>query len=217
MPFAQPAATYQLVIKTLFNRLTQREKLYAHFLARAAWHGSRIILRQTSPEGPGILDFITKLYEVCDGRWIELAKQSGVGVDELNNFLEFSGHFLSNLGNYFVGSDALTPTLLIVVRATEIGRSFQKFLKTAFASWPVHPQKPLLHWNKSLVLSYRYLRTNLDSPTVTTSQITTLARNASQRTRFLRLPKLWRAAPLSQRTRGFRKPEMAPGPFTIFF
>jgi hypothetical protein len=62
-------ATYQLSIKAVFERLSQNEKLYAHRLSQAAWHGSRIIMRQTSPEGTGIFDFILELHKACDGQW----------------------------------------------------------------------------------------------------------------------------------------------------
>jgi len=61
--------THQLAITKLFDDLTQREKIYAHHLAQAAWHGSRIILRQTSPEGTGILDFIFELHKACGVQW----------------------------------------------------------------------------------------------------------------------------------------------------
>ncbi|KAF9773459.1 hypothetical protein IL306_008715 [Fusarium sp. DS 682] len=98
------AATHQLVIKGLFDGLAQREKLYAHYLARAAWQGTRIILRQTSPEGTGILDFILELHKACRGQWNELVHH-GVTQNDVDNFLEFSGMFLSNLGNYFEEGD----------------------------------------------------------------------------------------------------------------
>lgn len=67
-PSSQRATTHQLATKELFDSFTQREKLYAHHLARAARHGSRIILRQTSPEGTSIFDFILELHKACEGR-----------------------------------------------------------------------------------------------------------------------------------------------------
>ncbi|KAI9842893.1 MAG: hypothetical protein M1837_006725 [Sclerophora amabilis] len=101
----QRSATHQLAIKELFDGLTKREKLYTHHLARAAWHGGRIILRQTSPEGTGIFDFILELQKACGGQWKWLVDQCGVKPDELDRFLEFSGLFLSNMGNYFGEGD----------------------------------------------------------------------------------------------------------------
>jgi dipeptidyl-peptidase-3 len=106
-PSGQYAPTHQLAIKELFDSLTQREKLYAHHLAQAAWRGSRIILRQTSPEGTGIFDFILKLHKACGGQWNKLVDQCGLKPDELNTFLECSGLFLSNLGNYFASNHVI--------------------------------------------------------------------------------------------------------------
>ena len=98
----QHAVTHQLAIKDIFDGLAQREKLYAHHLARAAWHGSKIILRQTSAEGIGIFDFILMIHKTCGGRWDEIMDRCHVSRDELDAFLEYSGQFLSNLGNYYV-------------------------------------------------------------------------------------------------------------------
>lgn len=99
------AATHQLAIRELFEGLTDREKLYAHHLGKAAWGGARIILRQTSPEGTGILDFILKAHSACGGEWKLLTDKCGVTADELAEFLEFAGMFLSSMGNYFGEGD----------------------------------------------------------------------------------------------------------------
>lgn len=136
-PSSQRAATHQLAPKDLFDGLTQREKLYAHHLARAAWHGSRIILRQTSPEGTGIFDFILELHKACGGQWSKLVDQCGLKPDELDNFLEFSGLFLSNMGNYFASSPCHTSSnhLLTVYRRREIGRLSRTFLLMLSVRW----------------------------------------------------------------------------------
>ena len=86
----------------MFAALSEREKLYAHYLARAAWHGSRIIMRQVSPESPDICDFIMDLYHVCDGRWDTLITRCSITTQELASLLEYAGTFLCNLGNYYV-------------------------------------------------------------------------------------------------------------------
>lgn len=126
----QRAATHQLAIRELFDGLTQREKLYAHYLARAAWHGSRIILRQTSPEGTGIFDFILELHKACGGQWNKMIDQCGVKPDELDIFLEFSGLFLSNMGNYFASNSChISPHhFLTAYRGRETGRLSRMFL-----------------------------------------------------------------------------------------
>lgn len=44
-PYSHPGATiHQLLVKPIFDALKLRET-YAHHLARASWHGSRIIMR----------------------------------------------------------------------------------------------------------------------------------------------------------------------------
>lgn len=72
------------------------------FHIRAAWNGTRIILRQVSPEANGIFDFIMALHHSCDGNWEQLATETRVSVQEIEKFLNYAATFLSNVGNYFV-------------------------------------------------------------------------------------------------------------------
>ncbi|KAL7919267.1 peptidase family M49 domain-containing protein [Trichoderma austrokoningii] len=99
------ATIHQLKIKTIFDALGERDKLYAHHLARAAWHGSRIIMRQVSPESPDIFDFIMDLYRACDGKWNTLVTQCNITPEELASFLEYAAMFLCNLGNFYGEGD----------------------------------------------------------------------------------------------------------------
>jgi dipeptidyl-peptidase III len=71
-------------------------------LHRAAWHGTRIILRQVSPESVSIFDFILEAYRSCDGDWSKLASQANVSHDSMTKFLEYAAVFLANIGNYYV-------------------------------------------------------------------------------------------------------------------
>lgn len=41
---------------------------YAHYISRAAFAGTRINLRQVSPESEPIYDFILTLHKNCNGR-----------------------------------------------------------------------------------------------------------------------------------------------------
>ncbi|GES66670.1 hypothetical protein ATETN484_0016021700 [Aspergillus terreus] len=105
---------HQLVIKAIFDALEPREKLYAHYLARAAWHGSKIIMRQVSPESPDIFDFIMDVYDACGGRWDTLVSQCNITPDELTCFLEYAASFLSNLGNFYgEGDQKFVPDLSV--------------------------------------------------------------------------------------------------------
>ena len=47
--------------RTAFEKLTEREQLYAHYLSRASFYGGLICLLQTSPESPGIFRLIHRM------------------------------------------------------------------------------------------------------------------------------------------------------------
>ncbi|KAI1479743.1 peptidase family M49-domain-containing protein [Daldinia eschscholtzii] len=96
---------YKLDIRPLFDRLSTKEKLYSHYLSRAAWSGARIILRQVSPESIGIFEFILELCRSCGGDWSQFTETYGVVVEDLEAFLEFAATFLSNIGNYYGSGD----------------------------------------------------------------------------------------------------------------
>ncbi|KAM4056900.1 peptidase family M49 domain-containing protein [Hirsutella rhossiliensis] len=87
------AVVHQLVVKPVFDALEPREKRYAHHMARAAWHGSRIIM---------------------SGDWDSLVTQCGILPEELEAFLEYAGTFLCNLGNFYgEGDQKFVPDLSI--------------------------------------------------------------------------------------------------------
>lgn len=100
--------THTLDVHDVFKDLSKDDRnentrytLYAHHLARACWHTARIVLRQTSHEAEGIFDFILELHKACEGRW-KVFCDMGIEQKDLDEWLEFSGLFLSYLGNYFV-------------------------------------------------------------------------------------------------------------------
>lgn len=103
----QGAPVHQLAIREVFESLTDRQKLYAHHLAQAAWYGARIIMRQVSPESNGIFDLIIELYQSCSGQWTVFVDEGCVSQEELSAFLDYAALFLSNLGNYFVSKTCL--------------------------------------------------------------------------------------------------------------
>ncbi|KAL9615522.1 MAG: hypothetical protein Q9167_000035 [Letrouitia subvulpina] len=100
---------HALSISGPFSSLTDREKLYAHYMAKAAWSGTRIILRQVSLESNAIFDLIVQLFKVCRklfaANWFELAKACRVTESEMEAFLDYGATFLSNVGNYYGSGD----------------------------------------------------------------------------------------------------------------
>lgn len=103
----QGAPTHQLTIKQAFKHLPEREKLYAHYCSLAAWYGTRVILRQTSPEANDIFDFIIALHRSCNGHWLDLVVDGIITEEDLSGFLDYAALFLSNIGNYFVSKPQL--------------------------------------------------------------------------------------------------------------
>lgn len=98
----QGAPVHQLAIREVFDHLSQRERLYAHHLSKAAWHGARIVMRQISPESTLIFDLILELHRSCQGQWSDLVGDGGATETELSAFLDYAALFLSNLGNFVV-------------------------------------------------------------------------------------------------------------------
>lgn len=86
------APVIMLSARKFFEQLTQKEKLYAHYLVKAAHCGSRVVLRQVSHESESIFDMLLSIHKVMAGRYHE--------SEENTLFLEYTSQFLSNLGNF---------------------------------------------------------------------------------------------------------------------
>ncbi|GAB6021089.1 bifunctional diacylglycerol diphosphate phosphatase/phosphatidate phosphatase [Chamberlinius hualienensis] len=84
-----------------FNGLTDQEKLYAHYLSLASWHGGLIVLLQTSPEAPVIYVLLRKLYTQNIDELKEIAFQKCEFQDaEFQAVLVYSSAIFANMGNY---------------------------------------------------------------------------------------------------------------------
>lgn len=89
----------RLEIKKHFESLTPKQRLYAHYICRASWWGTRIVLRQVSTESEVIYDLILALFPAKDD-YAGLKQKSGVSDEEYQQFLFYLAQFLGNLGNY---------------------------------------------------------------------------------------------------------------------
>lgn len=126
---SRPTPIHQLSIKTAFDGLDSKEKLYAHHMAKAAWSGTRIILRQVSDEANDIFDLIMEIQKCCwkgwQGRWAQMGAQLKISSEEVDAFLDFAAKFLSNVGNFYVsifGSHVARLSLNEIQRDQEIKR-----------------------------------------------------------------------------------------------
>ncbi|TQS36493.1 hypothetical protein Golomagni_03056 [Golovinomyces magnicellulatus] len=95
-----PPSIVKLEIQKHFDTLTPQQTTYAHNISRAAFTGTRITLRQVSPESESIYDFIIELYNSNGGRWDELRRKARINEDDFQRFLEYCAQFLGNCGNY---------------------------------------------------------------------------------------------------------------------
>ncbi|KAF7868675.1 hypothetical protein EAF04_005205 [Stromatinia cepivora] len=95
-----PPSIVQLEIKQHFEALSDKEKRYAHYISRASMNGTRITLRQVSPESEDIYDFIIELHKSINGDWSSAQKKVGISDENLKFFLEYCAQFLGNCGNY---------------------------------------------------------------------------------------------------------------------
>ncbi len=87
-------------IREALSGLDRQERLYAHYMCRASFHGTPIILRQTSRESAAIFYLFIALYKAADGKWAKLARATDVSPQDIQYFLEYASMFLGNIGSY---------------------------------------------------------------------------------------------------------------------
>ncbi|PLW35306.1 hypothetical protein PCANC_16424 [Puccinia coronata f. sp. avenae] len=92
-----------LNVATSFARLTRQEKLYAHWMSRASWHGARIIMNQWTPTSETIYDFILALFRPSNPTApaaLLSNPPTQLTPTEWEQVLDYSAQLLSNLCNY---------------------------------------------------------------------------------------------------------------------
>ncbi|KAL2094818.1 hypothetical protein ACEWY4_009537 [Coilia grayii] len=91
----------KLDCKEAFELLSPKEKLYAHYLSRAAWYGGLVVLVQTSPESPAIYALLQKLFRKQTPAELEkVASEAGLSSEEYLAVLVYAAGFYANMGNY---------------------------------------------------------------------------------------------------------------------
>ncbi|CAE7107469.1 unnamed protein product [Rhizoctonia solani] len=93
-----------LAIKDSFNQLTEKEKLYTHWVGAAAWAGARIVQEQWTPEAQSLYDLLISIFSSDDGQNIadltDLKNKSGLDEEEWVLLVEYVAQVFSNLVNY---------------------------------------------------------------------------------------------------------------------
>ncbi|CAE6522086.1 unnamed protein product [Rhizoctonia solani] len=93
-----------LTIKDSFGQLTEKEKLYSHWVGAAAWAGARIVQEQWTPEAQSLYDLLISIFSSNDGKSIadltDLKNKSGLNEEEWTFLLEYVAQVFSNLVNY---------------------------------------------------------------------------------------------------------------------
>ncbi|KAB8076290.1 dipeptidyl peptidase [Aspergillus leporis] len=194
-----PPTVVRLEVKHHFDNLKDAKlRRYAHYISRAAFEGTRVTLRQVSPESEPIYDLIISLYRACDGNWPDLAKKTNVSDEYLRYFLEYSVQFLGNCGNYKgFGDSKFIPRLPVealeaLASATpETKAAFEKANKTGGGIYETKEQS-LMHlgYTDGGHMSTYYP----DSPSITKDEITAIGDLMEQKglplenTRLKKLP-----------------------------
>ncbi|XP_076354042.1 dipeptidyl peptidase 3 [Tachypleus tridentatus] len=85
-----------------FEALTNEEKLYAHYLSRAAWYGGLIVLIQTSVESPLIYTLLHKIYKQQSLKELHQVAIEGCDLtdEDFQALLVYSSGIFTNMGNY---------------------------------------------------------------------------------------------------------------------
>ena len=96
-----------LSAKKHFDQLpTEDAKLYAHYLSRASYYGTRAVLRSVSPESEAIYDLILSIHATLGNPESNEDYENAIGAKypesstTVVQYLEYASQFLSNLGNY---------------------------------------------------------------------------------------------------------------------
>lgn len=131
----------------------------------AAWHGTRIILRQVSIESTNIFDFILELYRCCEGDWSQLQSRASVSEAALRNFIDYSATFLANIGNYYVGRYLdVSRRSLMKHRELAIRNLFLRSRKTILKRSQRRPSLPQGSISSSQSRFLRFLPVTWDIP-----------------------------------------------------
>ncbi|KAF8451160.1 peptidase family M49-domain-containing protein [Boletus edulis BED1] len=85
-----------------FSQLTEKEKLYAHYIGEASWAGARIIQGQWTPQATSLYDLLILTFS-ANGKLADLGTlqtKSSVSQQAFEDLLQYTMQVLHNLVNY---------------------------------------------------------------------------------------------------------------------
>ncbi|KIY50904.1 hypothetical protein FISHEDRAFT_71212 [Fistulina hepatica ATCC 64428] len=86
-----------------FQQLSEKERLYTHYVTQACWAGAEIIREQWTPRAQSLYDLILLMFSTSSGDLAdldELHAKSGLLDGDWENLLQYTTQCLSNLVNF---------------------------------------------------------------------------------------------------------------------
>ncbi|KAI9489456.1 dipeptidyl peptidase-like protein III [Zychaea mexicana] len=141
----------RLEAKPFFESLSNREKHYAHYMSRASFEGTRVIVAQTNPNAVPIYILILEIFrDDKTGGMVnveQLAAKSGVSKESFEQFLQYSAQFLGNLSNYkSFGDEKFIPRLPV--------EDLKKIVEAAGARLSLETQQEIYNVEKNTLLGF---------------------------------------------------------------
>ncbi|KAH0274441.1 dipeptidyl-peptidase III, partial [Aureobasidium melanogenum] len=169
-----PPSVVPLAIKPHFEALAHTEQLYSHYISSACFAGTRIVLRQVSPESEPIYDFILSLHKQCNGDYSKLKSETGLDDEDMNHWLNYAAQFLGNAGNYKSFGDSkfiprLAPEKLAALGKVSGAAKHYELCKDAFYETKVEDLMHLGYPPQHLTTYYP------ESPEITKDEIAAIA------------------------------------------
>lgn len=88
-----------------FNKLTDREKLYTHYMNQASWAGAPIIVKQVSTESQLLVEYFVKFFRKHKLEDVKLAWQLYCSDEDISAALNYISCLFGNMGNYLSFGD----------------------------------------------------------------------------------------------------------------
>lgn len=95
---------FRLEVANAFSLLTPKQRVYAHHMNVAGWHGTAVVAQQLSVESLPLLQAFFALFDKLPVK--ELRAKAVADEEELAKFVEYFALLYSNMGNYLSFGDS---------------------------------------------------------------------------------------------------------------